>query len=303
MHPKVAMLATGMLMVGMVAACGVADPTPLTTASTPNAPGTSASLLPVMLVRYGDDPNQVADLRVPTNGTPLPVAVLIHGGFWQEPFKRDLMDGLAIDLADRGFATLNLEYRRVGASGGGWPETALDVAAGIDVLVELSGDYLLDLSRVVVVGHSAGGHLALWAAGRAQLPPGAPGALPAVRPALAVSLAGVSDLEQADRTQLGGGAVAAFLGRNVDRTLLYPEASPKAMLPLGTPQLLVHGVEDQIVPLEQSESYVAAARSAGDEVELLRLAGAGHFVVIDERSKEWGMVADRIEVALGPPTR
>jgi acetyl esterase/lipase len=248
------------------------------------------------LVRYGDDASQVADLLVPSGGAELPVVVLIHGGFWQEPFKRDLMDGLARDLADRGFATLKLEYRRVGASEGGWPETALDVAAGIDLLAELASEHGLDTARVAVVGHSAGGQLALWAAGRRA---GVPGGLPVIQPAYAVSLAGVLDLEQADRTSLGGGAVASFLERDGDRAAVYPEASSRAMLPLGAPQLVVHGTADRNVPLSQSESYFEAAREAGDEVEFLMLPGADHFALIDARSSEWAMVADRLEVALG----
>ncbi|HTW99015.1 MAG TPA: alpha/beta hydrolase, partial [Acidimicrobiales bacterium] len=147
---------------------------------------------PVTAVAYGPGPEQVGDLRLPTRrGGPVPVCVLLHGGHWREIWERDLMDELAVDLTRRGFATWNLEYRRVGPSGGGWPATFADTAAGIDHLVGLADPHGLDLERVVLAGHSAGGQLAMWAATRRALPSFAPGAAPAIRAALVVSLAGV----------------------------------------------------------------------------------------------------------------
>ena len=208
--------------------CSAASPTPTTT----------ATAAPVSTIAYGPDPSQVGDLRLPERQGLAPVVVLLHGGFWRERSKRDLMDDLARDLTDRGYATWNLEYRRVGSSGGGWPETALDVAAGIDHLAALAGTHGLDLSRVVVLGHSAGGHLALWAAARHRLPEGAPGAMPLVRAAAAVSLAGVTDLAAADVGSLGNGAVADFLGVDADREAIYPIASPvELLLPGGVDHL------------------------------------------------------------------
>lgn len=251
-------------------------------------------------VPYGDGPDQVGDLRLPEGSGLAPVVVLIHGGFWREPFKRDLMEGLALDLTGRGFATWNLEYRRVGASGGGWPQTATDVARGIDHLAALASGYPLDLSRVALVGHSAGGHLALWAGARQRLPEAAPGAHPKVMPAYVVSLAGVADLEEADRTGLGGGAVASFLGPGSDRSAIYPEASPRALVPLGVPQLLVHGTADRIVPIAQSERYAAAAGTAGDEAELLLIPGAGHFDLIEPSTPAWSATAARLIDRLAP---
>ena len=277
------------------------EPTPSPTAAGGPANATRRPLTPLLNIPYGGDPNQVGDLRLPEGQGLAPVVVLIHGGFWQEPFKRDLMTGLASDLTLRGFATWNLEYRRVGASGGGWPLTAIDVAMGIDHLEALAPEYSLDLDRVALVGHSAGGHLALWAAARHKFATDAPGARPRVTPTYVVSLAGVADLEEADRFSLGGGAVASFLGRDLDRSRIYPEASPRALLPLGVAQLLVHGTEDRIVPSTQSERFASAASKAGDEVELTLVPGADHFQLIDPSSSVWIATAERITRRLLPP--
>jgi acetyl esterase/lipase len=244
---------------------------------------------------YGDQPNQFGQLRtpgllppeaMPVHG-PFPVVVLIHGGFWRDSFDLGLMAPLATDLSGRGYATWNLEYRGVGSSGGGWPETAEDIAAGIDFLAEIADEHGLDLGRVIVIGHSAGGQLALWSAARDHLPGGAPGRNPVVRPAAVVSLAGVNDLATADRSDLGAGAVATFLGRDADRTALYPEASPLELLPLGVSVLLVHGDEDKNVPISQTNDYAMAARASGDYVEVQTVSGGDHFVLIDPTSGAW----------------
>ncbi|MGH9166654.1 MAG: alpha/beta hydrolase family protein [Acidimicrobiia bacterium] len=247
--------------------------------------------------RYGPHSEQVADLRLPVGGEPHTLVVLIHGGFWRDGFARDLMDGTAEDLTARGYATWNLEYRR-GAFGGAWPNSLLDVAAGIDALSEL-----VHPERVVTLGHSAGGQLALWAAARPGLPPGTPGSDPQVAVAAAISLGGVCDLVEGERQDLGGGAVAGFLGGPVDR---YPEratlSSPIARLPLGVPQLLVHGHADDRVPASQSIGYGRAAQDAGDSVELLVLPGVDHFAPIDPETAAWHEVVAGLErLSLGPP--
>jgi len=257
-------------------------------------------------IAYGDQPNQFGQLRIPgllppevmPDHDPFPVAVLIHGGFWRDSFDLGLMSPLAADLSGRGYATWNLEYRGVGSSGGGWPETAEDIAAGIDHLAVIADEHGLDLGRVIVIGHSAGGQLALWSAARDHLPEGAPGRDPNVQPAVVVSLAGVNDLESADRNDLGAGAVERFLGRDVDRTALYPESSPAALLPLGIPVLLVHGDEDGNVPISQTNNYAAEARRAGDVVEVLTVPGGDHFVVIDPTSQAWADVIERLPLLL-----
>jgi acetyl esterase/lipase len=240
--------------------------------------------------RYGPHSAQVADLRLPVGAGPHTVVVLIHGGFWRDTFSRDLMDGAADDLTARGYATWNLEYRR-GTSGGAWPNTLLDVATGIDALSDL-----VHPERAVTLGHSAGGQLALWAAARPELPPGMPGSDPKVPVAAAISLGGVCDLVEGDRQGLGGGAVAGFLGGSVDR---YPEratlSSPFARLPLGVPQLLVHGDADDRVPVSQSIRYAQAAREAGDPVELTVLSGVDHFAFIDPGTPAWQRVVASLE--------
>lgn len=248
------------------------------------------------LIAYGEHPSQCAELHLPPGDGPHPVVVLVHGGFWRQAYDSSLMVPLAVDLRARGFAVANLEFRRVGQPGGGWPGTFLDVAAGVDRLgrVDVAGS--LDLEHVVTVGHSAGGHLALWLAARPGLPAGCPGAEPLVRVTAAVSLAGVADLRTADAESLGRGAAAELLGGGAEAVPdRYALASPRARLPLGVPQLLVHGDADDTVPVTQSENYAAAARAAGDDVELVALSGVDHFAVIDPAHAAWRAVLGRLE--------
>lgn len=241
-----------------------------------------------MRVRYGWHAQQFGDLSLPAVAGPWPVAVLLHGGFWRAGFGLDLMDPLAADLVRLGFAVWNLEYRT--GRQGAWPVLLDDVGAGVDALAEVEAP--LDLARVVCIGHSAGGHLALWACTRK-------GAV--VRPAAAVSLAGVSDLVAGAHADLGHGAVQAFIGATPDQEPeRYALASPLARLPLGVPQLLVHGRADDRVPVEQSATYAAAAAGAGDPVELIELPGVDHFEVIDPTAQAWREVV-RWLALLRPP--
>jgi acetyl esterase/lipase len=244
---------------------------------------------------YGTTRDQVGELWRPVGGGPWPVVALLHGGFWRSQRSLELMWPLAADLAGRGFAVWNLEYRRVGQPGGGWPGTLEDVAAGVDHLVRLTARVPLDLDRLAVIGHSAGGQLALWSAARPGLPVGTPGTGPLVVPSLAVSLAGVCDLTAAARAGIGEGAVVAFLGAGPDEAPeRYRLASPRARLPLGVRQVLLHGDADRRVPVEQSRSYAAAAADAGDSVELVELAGVDHMAPIDPSSSAWLKVAGRL---------
>lgn len=234
-----------------------------------------------MLLRYADEhPSQVGELVRPGAPEPAPVAVVLHGGFWKERYDRHLMDELCADLAARGWAAWNVEYRRVGG-GGGWPETFVDVAAAVDHLAGVDG---LDLGRVVTIGHSAGGHLALWAAARPGLSGGAPGAGPRVRVTHAVAQAGVTDLVEAARLGLGGGVAEGLTG---GRAEAYELGSPRARLPLGVPQLLVHGTGDDTVPVAMSREYAAAT----GEAELVEYAG-GHYEHLDPRSEAWKAVVE-----------
>jgi len=200
------------------------------------------------------------------------------------------MTPLAVDLATRGIAAWNVEYRRVGQEGGGWPGTLEDVAAAAD---RLAGVDEVDAVRVVTCGHSAGGHLALWLAARPRIPSGMPGADPRVAPVAAIAQAGVCDLERARRDDLGGGAVEGLLGPpDAARDAV---ASPAALAPLGVPQLLVHGDADDIVPVSQSRHHAALDPDA----ELVELAGVDHFEVIEPASTAWVAVLDRLDVYLG----
>jgi acetyl esterase/lipase len=223
------------------------------------------------------------------------VAVLIHGGFWRARYGLRLEDLLVSDLTGRGWAVWNLEYRRLGLrSRGGWPETFEDVAAGIDHLGTL--DEPLDLARVVGIGHSAGGQLALWAAARRKLPAGAPGADPSVRLAGAVAQGGVVDLREAARLRLSRRAAEKLLGGSPVRwPRRYDLASPLERLPLGLPQLIVHGDADEVVPIALARGYAERAASAGDPCELVELAGCGHEEHLDPSSKAWAAVVRWLE--------
>lgn len=199
------------------------------------------------------------------------------------------MTELCLDLANRGLAAWNVEYRRVG-SGGGWPETFEDVAAGVDALAGL--DAPLDLERVAAVGHSAGGHLALWAASRPTLPDGVPGAQPRVRVRAAVSQAGVLDLRLAAQLVPSAEPTQALLGDPADHEDRYELASPRERVPLGIPQLVLHGDRDDTVSIRIATSYAAAARAAGDACELVVLNGTGHFEHLDAGSPAWQVARD-----------
>ncbi|MCP3975486.1 MAG: type II 3-dehydroquinate dehydratase [bacterium] len=243
------------------------------------ASGTS----PYQRFTYGADTSQYGELRVPQGDGPHPVAVLLHGGFWHDVWTLDLMDGIAIDLVERGWAAWNVEYRRVGA-GGGWPTTMNDVAAAFEFVASIADDQNLDLARLAAVGHSAGGQLALWSAGRAGA---------TVIPQQVVALAPVTDMADAFDRDLDAGAVERFLGRSpVTDPERYAATSPVSLLPLGCRQLLVHGAADDRVPLTPSLAYFETARAAGDDVTLHATEDTDHFVVIDPRSSEWQAAAE-----------
>lgn len=276
------------LAAGALAACGddeVAFPV-----DDPDGPGPMST----RRFDYGDDEDQVADLWLPAGLVdPVPVVVLVHGGFWLQQFDLSLMEGLADSLASNGYAAWNIEYRRVGGSGG-YPQTFDDVAAAIDHLADLDDDRL-DLDRVAVVGHSAGGQLAVWAAGRHVLPPEAPWTGPAVRPVAAVPLAGVLDLVTCAEQRLGGSACIDLLrGTPAQEPQHYAWTSPIELAPIGVPVVAVHGDGDGNVPLSQSSDYVDRAVATGDPAELVVIEGADHFDVIDPEHESWTTVLDRL---------
>ncbi len=249
-------------------------------------------------IAYGADPLQFGELWLPQGRGPHPVAVLIHGGCWRADLPGlELMDYMAADLRDRGYAVWNIEYRRIGHPGGGYPGTFQDVAGGLDHLRAIAPQYRLNLRRVVVSGHSAGGHLALWAASRNRLPKSSPLRSENPLPVRGVvALAGIADLEsyRASGPDACGGPetidglvdAASAAGRD-----LYADTSPPAMLPLGMRQVVVSGVLDPIVPARFGQAYAAAAAGRGDRAVHVELTGAGHFELIDPTSAIWPRIA------------
>jgi acetyl esterase/lipase len=241
--------------------------------------------------RYGPERDQFLELTLPDGAGPAPVVVVVHGGFWRPAYGIELARPLAADLVGAGFATVAVEYRRVG-EGGGWPGTLEDVAAALDSLADQPDTPRLDLGDVTAVGHSAGGHLAAWLAGRHRLPPGAPGSEPRIRLTAAVLQAGVLDLAAADHQGLGNGAVRAFLGGTPEQVPeRYATADPVRLLPTGAAVLCVHGSADDVVPVDQSERYAAAAAAAGDRMEL-RVVPGDHMAMIDPLSPAWATARD-----------
>jgi acetyl esterase/lipase len=248
--------------------------------------------------RYGMHPSQRADLYLPHGAGPHRLMVVIHGGSWRQRYGKIVMRGLVGDLVRRDWAVWNIEYRRVGG-GGGWPATFADVAGAIDHLATL--DAPLDLDRVSVLGHSAGGHLALWAAGRGRLPEGAPGGPPAVTFERVISQAGVCDLAGAYRRWHGGAAAALMGGSPQELPERYAVGDPLASVPLEMPVLLVHGAIDDTVSIELSRRYARESRAAGGEVELVEVEGlaGAHRAHIDPRGAAWAAVTRRLPEPVG----
>jgi acetyl esterase/lipase len=236
---------------------------------------------------YGTDENQFLDLRLPKGKGPHPVVLNLHGGFWRSRYDLGHAGELCAALTKKGIATCNLEYRRVGNAGGAWPGTFDDVLAGFRHLSKIAPDHGLDLTRVVVTGHSAGGHLALWLAARQA--PGLRGVVP---------LAAVSDLRQAWELHLSNDAVVGLLGgtpKEVEEH--YAEASP-IEIAIPVPQRLIHGAEDEIVPIAMSRAYLAK-KKASEDVRLIEPPQCDHFDLIDPRSKAWPRVEEAVLGLLG----
>ncbi len=237
----------------------------------------------VLTLRYGPLVDQKADLHLPKTPRP-PVVCLLHGGFWRMPYARDQMTAIAVDLVRSGLAVWNLEYRRLGSAQAAWPATLDDVAAAVDHLSEVSaGGIDLDLERVVLVGHSAGGHLALCEAAcrRTRHREGGGVGVRAV-----AGLAPLADLAAAYARRVGGAVVAELIGGPPSQyPARYRTASPIEMLPLGVRQLILHGTADEVVPIDLSRQYAHAAAEAGDMVELVELSGAGHMDYLDPNSE------------------
>ena len=222
---------------------------------------------------YGDHPSQVCELHGAEAADR--VAVLIHGGFWRSRYGRELEGGIARDLVARGWAVWNIEYRRLG-DGGGWPTTFSDVRTAIEALPVTAG-------RVVAIGHSAGGQLAVWAASEGLV-------------GEAVSQAGALDLDELSRLGTSNAVVNVLLGGTPDEVPhRYAEASPRRRLPIGAPLLLVHGVRDDDVPVHVSRAFADAAREAGDDCELVVIDDEGHYEHLEPGSRCWEAVTTWLE--------
>ncbi|WP_376692929.1 alpha/beta hydrolase [Wenzhouxiangella sp. EGI_FJ10409] len=257
---------------------------------------------PGLSVSYGESPSQFGELYLPEGEGPFPLLVLIHGGCWRVEYGLDHVAPLADELREAGVAVWSLEYRRLGEEGGGWPGTFDDMAAGFDRIEGLSESHPLDLDRVVLAGHSAGGHLALWLAARHRLPPDhrwhadSMNGLQGV-----VGLAAISDLARyAEGEGACNRAAAELLGENEsDGEDHLALVSPDRLLPPAAPVHLIHGREDAIVALKQSVVHAARIRAAGGEARRHILEGAGHFDLIAPFAPAWAEVRSVLLTLLG----
>jgi acetyl esterase/lipase len=301
---------TGSSFIGQ-SASGVVAQTPSNQSNPPEIPSLSASglMTPQQFLAlpskpadfrfsYGTDANQFGELRIPSGAGPYPVVILIHGGCWRADFATlGVMGPMADALKAKGIATWNIEYRRLGQAGSGWPGTYLDVGTGVDYLRSLASRNHLDLTRVIVVGHSAGGHLAMWAAARSRLPTRSPIYFTdplSIRGV--IDLAGTPNMEAFIPFQQHGCAGAGMVveqmlgGEPNEVPDHYAQASAIKMLPLGIPQILVWGQRDDIAPISLGETYTQMAKHAGDHVRLVTLPAVGHFEIASPFSATWPVV-------------
>jgi acetyl esterase/lipase len=245
-------------------------------------------------MHYGDDPNQFAELRFPKGEGPFPLLFVVHGGFWQAEYTLSHIGHLCAAFTSEGIIACNIEYRRIGNPGGGWPGTFQDIRLAVrNILKALSDDSRFDRGRTAIIGHSAGGHLALWLVGNHRISKGSPlhnDEEQQIR--RAISLAGVSDLRSAWKKKLGHGTVTRLMGGTPDEHPdRYDAGSPIELLPTGARHVLVHGTADNTVPLSQSEAFIERAEKLGDRPTLVKLDGIGHYELIDPESEAWPRVA------------
>lgn len=261
---------------------------------------------PDLRLAYGDAPSQFAELFLPPGEGPFSLAVLLHGGCWTAEYGGiTQLRNMAGALARQGIAAWNVEYRRFDEAGGGYPGMYQDVAQALDGLRTLAGPQRLDLTRVALVGHSAGGHLAQWAAARARLPRSSPLYVADPLPVpVVISLGGLADLRneaaliktscQRDMAQLAGLPSAL-------RPDVYADTSPAELLPCGVRTVLIHGEFDDISPLRAGQDYARRATAAGDMAQAIMLPGASHYDEVSATSPCWPIVAGQIRLALGLP--
>lgn len=254
---------------------------------------------------YGTDSLQFGDLRLPDGPGPFPVAIVIHGGCWVSRFAT-LRNSTAFSdaLRDAGIATWNIEYRRADSPGGGWPNTFLDVARATDQLRAMARTYPLDLSRVIAIGHSAGGHLAMWLAAADRVPSGSPIARRDPLPLTgAVALAGIADLAEF-RTYSRfscGDVVDGLMGGSPEQVPeRYAAGAPRELFPLRVPHVQIVGTEDRVMPMAAREAHRAAATAAGSPFSLVVIDGAGHHELLSPRSAAWPVILTEVRRLLTP---
>jgi acetyl esterase/lipase len=242
-------------------------------------------------ITYGRAPAQVVDLFLPKTGGRHPVVILLHGGCYLAEYEGlPQTSGIAADLARRGYAVWNVDYRKFGETGAGYPGTFLDVADAVDRLKTEAAKYRLDLTRVVALGHSAGGQLALWAASRPKIPRESPlWRADPVRVRAVVSVGGIGDLG-AHAGSFDGACGAGTIARITDGH--YADTSPALLLPSGARVVMVHGQYDHVMPPPTGRAYVETVRRAGDPAEVVALDGFGHFDAMIPTTPAWATVAD-----------
>lgn len=252
---------------------------------------------------YGSAPSQFAELFVPPGEGPFPVVVLIHGGCWVKEFQGIVqMRNLAGALAARGIAVWNVEYRRIDEAGGGYPGTYQDAAAALELLITSAPAHHLDTQRLVAMGHSAGGHLVQWLAGRGKLPPSSPLFVPHPFPVRQViALGSIGDLRNrtANLKQVCGVDIEQLAGRpTTGRPDIYADTSPAELLPNGSHTVLINGALDSVSPPQSALDYAALVRKAGDTAETLVLPHASHFDEVSASSPAWALILPVIQKAL-----
>lgn len=288
------------LLCGLAASAMTSDSA---SAQTPAALMTWPDLLerprpePTATISYGPGALQIVDVWVPEGAGPHPTVLMVHGGCWQtEIADRRIMNWIADDLRRRGIAVWNIDYRGVDREGGGYPGTFQDAAAAADAMRGHAARFNLDLTRLVATGHSAGGHLSLWLAGRPRLPQDSPLRTPNPIPIHAVvSLGGLPDLEEAARPPGSGCGTEVIARISGDR---FAETSVPRLAPLGVRQVLINGMQDRIIPVAYAEGYAAPMRAAGDDVRVRMIDRTGHVELIAPETAAWAATVEELQRAL-----
>ncbi|WP_440959276.1 alpha/beta hydrolase family protein [Oceanicaulis sp. LC35] len=254
-------------------------------------------------IEYGEGEEQYGELWLPDGDGPFPLVIMIHGGCWQAAIPGTILqDQLNADLKDRGIAVWNITYPRLGHETGGYPGTFESVAWGVDYARQLTRDYPIDPRRTVLMGHSAGGHLALWAAARGQLQDTPLYVEDPFIPNGVITLAGINDLElyRAEGPGRCGepDTVDALIAGHPGDTP-YADTSPDQLLPMHVEQVIMSGDLDPIVPPLFGAAYAAEAEAAGDTVTEITLENAGHFELIDPTAPAWAVILGEVERLLG----